>query len=138
VANWRRLALLLWPEHRVRIERDWFSIYAAFFDLLPRVRQAHDDDDDDELRRIYSFGEWCIRSGDHDLMNAAGTAFYELIFKSRRHGAMAVPWLSDLVVETVGVLWCDELLGNDGFTAAEVGAMPDSGRSWRAVTASGE
>jgi hypothetical protein len=36
-----------------------FSIYMVFFDLLPRVRKAHQEGDTETLRRIYGFAEWC-------------------------------------------------------------------------------
>ena len=37
MANWRRKVLVLFPDLRREAQRPEFTIYWAFFDLLPRV-----------------------------------------------------------------------------------------------------
>ena len=84
MANWRRKVLALFPGLRHDVQRPDFSISMVFFDLLPRVRVAHQDGDPEMLRRIYGFAEWCFEQKAKDLWNAAGVAFYEHLFDSHR------------------------------------------------------
>lgn len=106
MANWRRKVLSLFPEMRRDAERPDFTVYMVFFDLLPRVRSAHDDADEETLRRIYGFAEWCSEQKAKDLWNAAGVAFYEHLFDShQRIWSDVVQWLSPYVVENVWGLW---------------------------------
>src|SRR5438552_15545583 len=85
LAVWRRKALELFPELRSEFQRPESSIYTVFFELLPMVRQAHDGNDVDLLRRIYGFAEWCLEQTAKDLWNAAGVAFYEHLFDERAY-----------------------------------------------------
>jgi hypothetical protein len=77
VSTWRKRALELFPDLRSEIEPHDATIYTVFFELLPRVQEAHDRGDTDELTKIYGFAEWCFRQKAKDLWNAAGVAFYE-------------------------------------------------------------
>ena len=77
MSAWRKRALELFPDLRVEIEPSDATIYAVFFELLPRCREAHDRGDAGELAKIYGFAEWCFRQKAKDLWNAAGVAFYE-------------------------------------------------------------
>ena len=52
MASWRRKVLTFFPDLRRDVQRPDFSIYMVFFDLLPRVREAHQDGDTETLRRI--------------------------------------------------------------------------------------
>jgi hypothetical protein len=106
VATWRRKVLALFPELRLDAQRPDFSIYMVFFDLLPRVREAHQDGDTEAIRRIYGFAEWCFEQKAKDLWNAAGVAFYEHLFDSHRSlWPEFVEWLSPQVVEGCMGLW---------------------------------
>ena len=106
MASWRRKVLALFPDLRVDVQRPDFSIYMVFFDLLPRVRDAHQDGDTETLRRIYGFAEWCFEQKAKDLWNAAGVAFYEHLFDSHRSlWPEFIRWLSPRVVEGCWGLW---------------------------------
>jgi hypothetical protein len=106
VASWRRKVLALFPELRLDVQRPDFSIYMVFFDLLPRVREAHQDGDTETLRRIYGFAEWCFEQKAKTLWNAAGVAFYEYLFNSPRSlWPEVVQWLSPRVAEGCWGLW---------------------------------
>jgi hypothetical protein len=106
MANWRRKVIALFPDLRREVQRRDFSIYRVFFDLLPRVRAAHESGDDETLRRIYGFTEWCFVQKAKDLWNAAGVAFYEHVFDGPRESWPAVvPWLSPQVRSGCWGLW---------------------------------
>jgi hypothetical protein len=76
VSRWRRKVLTFFPDLRREAQRADFTIYSAFFDLLPRVREAHRDGDTKSLRRVCGFAEWCFDQKSGELGNAAGVAFY--------------------------------------------------------------
>ncbi|HEX3315269.1 MAG TPA: hypothetical protein VHR72_10285 [Gemmataceae bacterium] len=81
-------------------------MYSVFFELLPRVRLAHQDGDTDSLLRIYGFAEWCFEQRAEDLWNAAGVAFYEHLFDSHRSlWPEFVLWMSPPVAEGCFGLW---------------------------------
>ncbi len=106
MASWRRKVLTWFPDLRREAERPHFTVYSAFFELLPRVREAHMGGDTETLRRIYGFAEWCFRQPAKDLWNAAGVAFYEHLFDSHRSlWPEFVRWLSPQVVAGVWGLW---------------------------------
>jgi hypothetical protein len=114
VANWRRKALALFPDLRLDLEQPNFSIYMVFFELLPRVREAHADGDMETLRRIYGFAEWCFEQKAKDMWNAAGVAFYEHLFDSHpSHWSEMVRWLSPKIVTDCWGLWESRLSSED-------------------------
>jgi hypothetical protein len=69
--NWRRKALALFPELRPEVQRPGFTIYMLFFDLLPMAPEAHEAGDEERLRRIYGFAEWCFEQKAKDMWNTA-------------------------------------------------------------------
>jgi hypothetical protein len=106
MATWRRKFQALFPDLRHEAQRPSFNAYQAFFELLPRVRKAHQDGDTETLRRIYGFAEWCFEQKAKELWNPAGVAFYEHLFDS--HPSLwpeFVRWLSPRVVEGCWGLW---------------------------------
>jgi len=114
VATWRRKALALFPELRFEVQRPRSTIYGLFFRLLPMVRLAHAEEDDERLRQIYGFAEWCFEQNAKELWNAAGVAFYEHLFDS--HPSLwheVVEWLSPSVVEGCWGLWEFRLSSQD-------------------------
>lgn len=114
MATWRRKALALFPDLRRDLQRPDFSVYMLFFDLLPRVRQAHQDDNVDALGRIHGFAAWCIEQNAKDLRNAAGVAFYEHLFDSHRSlWSEFVRWLSPRVLADCWALWEARLSAED-------------------------
>jgi hypothetical protein len=106
LANWRRKVVALFPDLRQDVQRPDFSIYMVFFELLPRVREAHQDGEIETVRRIYGFAEWCFEQKAKDMWNAAGVAFYEHLFDSHRSlWSEFVRWLSPRVVQGCWRLW---------------------------------
>src|SRR6266404_7185482 len=77
MSTWRRKAIETFPDLHHEFEKPSISIYGVFFELLPRVRDAHARDDTIELQRIYDFARWCFEQEHGDLSNAAAVAFYE-------------------------------------------------------------
>ena len=74
---WRRKALELFPDLRNEIQRGNTTIYGVFSALRTRCRQAHREENREELWKIYDYAEWCFRQKTKDLWNAAGVSFYE-------------------------------------------------------------
>lgn len=106
MSSWRRKVLTLFPDLRPEAERPDLTIYGVFFELLPRVRTAHEEGDTEALRRIYGYAEWCSEQEAKDLWNAAGVAFYEHLFDSHRSlWPEIVRWLSPRVVADCMSLW---------------------------------
>ncbi|HEX5444517.1 MAG TPA: hypothetical protein VFW87_11830 [Pirellulales bacterium] len=106
MATWRRKALALFPDLRRDLQRPDFSVYMLFFELLPNVRQAHQEGDADALRRIHGFAAWCAEQNAKDLWNAAGVAFYEHLFDSHRSlWGEFVRWLPPRVLADCRALW---------------------------------
>ena len=102
---WRRRALELFPSLRRDLNDPEYTIYMLYFDLLPMVREAHDEHDDETLRHIYGFAEWCFSQTAEDLYNAPGVAFYEHLFDQKRYWTKVVPWLSPKVIQECQQLW---------------------------------
>lgn len=74
---WRKKAIELFSDLRFEFQHTDTTIYRVFFELLPRVREAHLRNDTEELNKIYGYAKWCFRQKVKDLWNAAGVAFYE-------------------------------------------------------------
>lgn len=77
MSTWRQKAIDAAPELKKELEAPDCTIYTAFFDLLPVLRTAHENNDQQRLQLIYDFAEWCMQQKAKDLWNAAGVAFYE-------------------------------------------------------------
>ncbi|OJY93862.1 MAG: hypothetical protein BGP13_01035 [Sphingobacteriales bacterium 40-81] len=74
---WRQKAIECAPELKTEFQAVDLTPYVVFMELLPIVRQAHIDKDNDRLSKIYLFAEWCLRQNDQKLWNAIGVSFYE-------------------------------------------------------------
>jgi hypothetical protein len=115
MARWRRRALDDFPELRRDLSSSGYSIYWLFFELLSMARKALREGDDDTLRRIFEYAEWCLmQRRNKEPSNAAAVAFYEHIFdqKDRATWPATVDYLSPDVIRNVAMLWtlfCDEL-----------------------------
>ena len=81
MSGWRRRAIVTFPEFRHRLENPGFTSHDLFAALLALSRRAHLKSDEESLKRIYSFVEWCSDQG-HDLRRAAGVSFYEHLSRS--------------------------------------------------------
>ena len=103
---WRRKALALFPSLKDELTGDSYTTYSLFMDLRRMVREAHHDNDEEMLRNIYCFAQWCLRQKSEDMWNAAGVSFYEHLFDDYRSGwHLIVPWLSPTVISDVSSLW---------------------------------
>ena len=94
MSTWRRKAIEAFPDLSRDFEDPETSIYMVFFELLPRVRAAHNRGDTVELERIYDFAHWCSRQKAQDLWNAAGVAFYEHLVDELITREQIPHWLS--------------------------------------------
>jgi hypothetical protein len=113
MSAWRRKALELFPEHRQWIQ-DWiqdkkliFSIYQLFFDLLPIATEAHENQDERTLERIYQYAEWCWRQLKKapDIHNAVVVAFYEHLGDDKASLRDIPRWLKPDIFGGVRVLF---------------------------------
>jgi hypothetical protein len=96
---WRRKAIELFPDLRQEFEQLDTTIYQVFFELLPRVQDAHARRDMSELQRIYDFAHWCYTQKADDLWNAAGVAFYEHLVDEPTIRSEIPRWLQPEVFE---------------------------------------
>jgi hypothetical protein len=74
---WRQKAIDCAPELKKEFQEPDLTPYTVFMELLPVTVQAHMDNDEQKLRKIYDFAEWCHRQEDGNLWNAVGVSFYE-------------------------------------------------------------
>jgi hypothetical protein len=93
MSTWRRKAIETFPDLRPEFEKPGTSIYGVFFELLPRVREAHARDATAELQRIYDFAKWCFEQEQGDLSGAAAVAFYEHLVDERGTRDQIPRWL---------------------------------------------
>ncbi len=104
--------MTLFPPLKDDLSDNDYTPYTLFGDLRRLVREAHRNNDEEMLRSIYCFAEWCLRQKSENLWNAAGVSFYEHLFDDFRRGwHLIVPWLSPYVVQKVrnlGELFHDE------------------------------
>src|SRR5690349_9906444 len=107
MSTWRRKAIALFPELRNHTSLDdpEYTIYMLFFDLLPMSREAHQTQNDELLRRIYGYAEWCSHQPQKELWNPAAVAFWEHAFDQRQVWHAIIPWLSPFVIEQITPLW---------------------------------
>jgi hypothetical protein len=106
MAAWRRKLIALFPDLRAVVCEADYTTYSAFFDLLPRCRDAHTRSDIAELSRIYGFAEWCLNQKSEKLWNPAGVCFYEHLFDSSSSlWSEIIPWLSPAVIASCMGLW---------------------------------
>ncbi len=110
---------------------EMFSVYAVWYDLLPLATEAHREGNDELLRRIYGYAEWCTRQGG-DLGNAAAVTFYEHLFDEEWMRPLVVSWLTGPVIHDVRPLWearlsSEEMKEVDKLLRARVGRRDADG-----------
>jgi hypothetical protein len=105
MSTWRRKAIECFPDLQGEFEQSETTLYTVFFELLPRVRDAHVRNDTEELQRIYGYAEWCSRQRGYDLGNAAGVAFYEHLVDSQVTFRQIPRWLPPDIFEAVKSLF---------------------------------
>jgi hypothetical protein len=99
MSAWRREALQRFPEFRNEIERAE-TPYLLWFDLTAAFHRAYDAPrNDDLIRRIYEYAEWCGkqprgRSAQSDLATCVTVSFFEHI-PTKAAAAVDLPqWFS--------------------------------------------
>jgi hypothetical protein len=107
MSTWRPTAIELFPhlERELRGRRAGYTIYSLLGDLRIDAEKAHSRGDEDLLRRIYGFAEWCSRQRAEELWNAAGVAFYEHLFENPTTIDRVLPWLSAYAIRKHWDLW---------------------------------
>ena len=124
----------MFPELASEIDTDAFSPYALFFILLPFAHVAHRNGDDDALRRVYGYAQWCHhqRHGS-ELPNAVAVAFYEHLFDNWGLREQIASWLSPKVASDIWPLW-QQRLDADQLIALRA-LMPDESAKapWRGL-----
>ena len=114
MSAWRRKALELFPDLRNEIQHGDTTIYGVFFELLPRCCQAHRQNDEEELRKIYDYAQWCFKSRSKDLWNAAGVAFYEHLGDHSETRKEMNKWVEPEIFESISGL-LEFMMGQKNF-----------------------
>lgn len=125
MSTWRRKVIERWPDLRNDVQESEYSLYYAFAQLLnEKLGPAHESQNDDELRKIYGFAEWCLRQRSKTLWNPAAVSFYEDLFRGSRwqHRERIVEWLSPYVLRMV----LDLVLYTNEEHAAEIKRLIDT------------
>jgi hypothetical protein len=105
MSTWRKKAMELFYDMRYYFQNKDDTIYMVFFALLPRVKQAHQLNDIDELNKIYGYAEWCLSQKSKNLWKAAGVAFYEhLVDADITYQAIPL-WIKPAVFEQIYTLF---------------------------------
>lgn len=105
MSTWRRKANVLFYDQRPDFSGKKDTIYTLFFILLPRVRQAHEENNIEELQKIYDFAEWCMYQKAKDLWNAAGVAFYEHLADEKITLEAIPQWIKPGIFERIQCLF---------------------------------
>ena len=106
MATWRRIALELFPDLEQELRTPFSSPYSLFMELIPRMYEAARNDDEETLRKIFSFAQWALRQPDNHVHNSAGVSFYEHVFDGPpRHWPVIAEWISPYAVDQVSSLW---------------------------------
>lgn len=109
MSTWRRKALEQFNDLRIEIQHKNTTIYMLFFELLPRVRTAHANNDIEELNKIYEFAEWCSNQKSENLWNAAGVAFYEHLVDNGITYEAIPYWIKPSIFDDVKALFKNRL-----------------------------
>lgn len=91
--------------HLLESEDEIWSPHALWFELLPRVREAHRAGDDTFLERVYGCAEWCRVQPERAVWNAVGVSFYEHLLDLPWMRPLVAPWLSEGAVADAWPLW---------------------------------
>jgi len=102
MAAWRKRALELFPGFR-GYDRKPYSIYDLFIHLHTVAEKAHHERDDEQLKKVYGYAEWCLRH--RDLWNDISVGFYEGLFDMSVPWQEIVDWLSPFVISECRPLW---------------------------------
>ena len=115
MSAWRRKAIEAFPEMSRDVEGTDYSIYELFTNLLHMARQAHVENDEQVLDKVYGFAEWCVRQEDGHLRDAACTGFYEHLLDERIGLEKAVRHITRNVFDRTRSFW-EWVLTKEQFT----------------------
>jgi hypothetical protein len=94
MSSWRQKAIECAPELKTDFQAPGLTPYTVFMELLPVVRQAHIEKDNNRLAKIYSYAAWCFRQKDEKLWNAAGVSFYEHLVDTAETFEQFTNWIT--------------------------------------------
>jgi hypothetical protein len=122
MSAWRRRAIEAFPELRKALNDgdEVPGICALWPKLRPIVEAAHQERDDDFLRRAYAFAEWCRVQRDKDMWNSVGVSFYEHAFDVPKLRPLVAPWLSAGAIRDNWPAWESRLTPEE---MREIGAL---------------
>jgi hypothetical protein len=125
---WRRRAIESFPELRRELSnrQEITNPYSLWFELLALWSDAHRSNDEEMLKRIYGYAEWCSRQRAEDLWNSVGVCFYERVLDEGRWETV-LPRLSDETIWDVWGLWEYRLSETDMASLRKV--LQEQGRS---------
>ena len=102
---WRQKAIQIAPELKHDFQEPDLSPYTVFMELLPLLKQAHNDNDIERIEKIYNYAEWCSQQKDKDLWNAAGVSFYEHLGDNELVFSQFTQWIKrNVYLEIRGLL----------------------------------
>jgi hypothetical protein len=98
MSTWKRLAVRLFPEHSSGLDafqKPHMSIYQVFFALKDDVDEHIQLNNQEGLKRVFEFTEWCFEQKNHsqDIWNAAATAFLEHLADNDKRAEIIPTWV---------------------------------------------
>jgi len=98
VSTWKRIAVQLFPEHHSgfdSFQKPHMTIYQIFFQLRKDAEEYIRTGNQEGLRRIFTFVEWCFeqRNRNSNVWNAAATAFLEHLADDDQGAAVIPAWV---------------------------------------------
>lgn len=105
MVDWRTRAAAQVPELSSVVERESWSCHVFLSELWHLALDAHREDDQEALARVYGFAHWCFTQPEQFLSNAAVVSFYEHVFDEWDLRDEVAGWLPAEVVAKVRPLW---------------------------------
>ena len=107
LSAWRRKAIELFPEYQAEFEHPNAKICTVLIDLVALVKESHENNDKEMLKKIYGYAEWCHmqRKRAYHLWDGASVCFYEDIIAIKEALTELPYWVRhDIIVEMMP-LW---------------------------------
>jgi len=109
MSTWRRKIIESFPQLKGELESPDCSIYTAFSELLGLTSQAHRNNDEITLHKVYQFAEWCFNQKSKDLWNAAGVSFYEHLGDDEHTRRSLAKWVKPEIYKQIRGLLEDRI-----------------------------
>ncbi|MEQ1932077.1 MAG: hypothetical protein ABL957_16310 [Parvularculaceae bacterium] len=105
--RWRSLAKALLPSVLESFDRSDPNggPMRFFFEVLPEFQSALQSNDEPRLVAALEFARWSLAQPEKELWNAAGVAFWELLFDDWKQSARVAAWIPPDVICLVDGLW---------------------------------